>query len=186
VVVVEAHAPGGRARTDERSGYRFNQGLHAVARGGEAWRILRHLGVPHRGHRPPQRGARVVRDGKLAGVPVGQLGLLIPRLLTVSAASWAGRSAEEWVESLEGSRDLSGLARMLIRVTTYVTDLRGMPWEVALASGEVLPAAAVVVAAGSPAVARKLLPVDPGWPELGPRSPPPAWTSGCAGLTLRW
>ncbi|MBO0731693.1 MAG: NAD(P)-binding protein, partial [Acidimicrobiaceae bacterium] len=26
VVVVEAHAGGGRARTDERHGYRFNQG----------------------------------------------------------------------------------------------------------------------------------------------------------------
>jgi hypothetical protein len=34
--------------------------------------------------------------------------------------------------------------------------------------GRVLPAAAVVIAAGSPAVARKLMPVDPGWPELGP------------------
>jgi phytoene dehydrogenase-like protein len=41
VVVVEAHTPGGRARTDERSGYRFNQGPHALGRGGEAWRILR-------------------------------------------------------------------------------------------------------------------------------------------------
>ncbi len=66
VVVVEAHTAGGRARTDERGGYRFNQGPHALGRGGEAWRILRDLGVPHRGHRPPLRGARVVRDGKLA------------------------------------------------------------------------------------------------------------------------
>ena len=40
-------------------------------------------------------------------------------------------------------------------------------WEVALADGEVLPASAVVVAAGGPAEARGLLPVDPGWPELG-------------------
>ena len=100
VVVVEAHTAGGRARTDERSGYRFNQGPHALGRGGEAWRILNKLGVPHRGHRPPVRGARVVRDGKLAGVPIGQLGSLVLRLLTVSAASWAARSAEEWVESL--------------------------------------------------------------------------------------
>jgi phytoene dehydrogenase-like protein len=114
VVVVEAHTAGGRARTDELSGYRFNQGPHALGRGGEAWRILHDLGVPHRGHRPPLRGARVVRDGKLAGVPIGQLGSLVPRLLTVSAASWAGRSAEEWAESLGSSRDLPDLARMLI------------------------------------------------------------------------
>jgi phytoene dehydrogenase-like protein len=132
VVVVEADTAGGRARTDERGGYRFNQGPHALGRGGEAWRILRDLGVPRRGHRPPLRGARVARDGRLAGVPVGQLGLLVSRLLTVSAATWAGRSAEEWVESLAGSRDLPDLARMLLRVTTYVTDLEGMPADFAI------------------------------------------------------
>jgi phytoene dehydrogenase-like protein len=232
--VVEAHTAGGRARTDDLNGYRFNQGPHALGRGGEAWRILHYLGVPHPGHRPPLRGARVVRHGKLAGVPIGQLGSLVPRLLTVSAASWAGRSAEEWVESLGGS-DLPDLARMLIRVTTYVTDLERMPadfaisrikaarrgvsyldegfaslvegissvasaagatirthqaaaginavpggWEVEMAGGEVLPAAAVVIAAGSPAAARKLLPVDPGWPDLGPPV-----TAACLDLGLR-
>jgi phytoene dehydrogenase-like protein len=235
VVVLEAHAAGGRARTDELSGYRFNQGPHALGRGGAAWRILRDLGVPHRGHRPPLRGARVVRDGKLAGVPAGQLGSLVARLLTVPAGRWAGRSAEEWAGSLGGSRELPDLARMLIRVTTYVTDLKGMPadfaisrikdarrgvsyldegfgslveglssaasaagatmrtqqaasgisavpggWEVALAGGEMLPAAAVVIAAGSPAAARKLLPADPGWPELGPPV-----TAACLDLGLR-
>ncbi len=221
VVVVEADAVGGRARTDERSGYRLNQGPHALVRGGEAGRILRDLGVPHRGHGPPVRGARVVRDGKLLRLPAGPMGLLVARLLTASAARWAGRSAEEWVESLGGSRDLSDLARMLIRVTTYVTDLEAMPadfaisrlkgsrgvtyldggfgslvrglssvasaagasirehqpaagitavpggWEVTLAGGELLRAAAVVVASGGPGVARQLLPVDPGWPDLG-------------------
>jgi phytoene dehydrogenase-like protein len=235
VVVLEAATAGGRARTDELSGYRLNQGPHALGKGGEAWRILRDLGVPHRGHRPPLRGARVVRDGRLAGVPVGQLGSLVARLVTASAAKWAGRSAEEWVESLGGSRDLPDLARMLVRVTTYVTDLRDMPadfaisrlkgarrgvsyldegfgslaaglsaaasaagaairdhqaaagisavpdgWEVALAGGEVLPAAAVIIAAGGPAAARQLLPVDPGWPELGPPV-----TAACLDLGLR-
>jgi phytoene dehydrogenase-like protein len=235
VVVVEAHAAGGRARTDELSGYRFNQGPHALGKGGEAWRILGDLGVPHPGHRPPLRGSRVVRDGKLARVPVGQMGWLLPRLLAASAARWAGRSAEEWVESLGGRHDLSDLARMLIRVTTYVTDLGAMPadfaisrikgarrgvsyldegfaslvdglssaasaagatirehqaavgisavpggWEVALADGELLPAAAVVVAAGGPATARELLPIDPGWPEFGPPV-----TGACLDLGLR-
>jgi len=235
VVVLEANAAGGRARTDELSGYRFNQGPHALGKGGAAWRILHELGVPHPGHRPPLRGARVVRDGKLVGVPIGRLGSLVPKLLMVSAASWAGRSAEEWVESLEGSHDLPDLARMLIRVTTYVTDLGRMPadfaisrikaarrgvsyldegfgglvegissvasaagasirthqavaginavpggWEVEMAGGEVLPAAAVVIAAGSVAAARKLLPADPDWPEFGPPV-----TAACLDLGLR-
>ncbi len=132
VVVVEAEAVGGRARTDLRNGYRFNQGPHALVRGGEASRILRDLGVAYRGHGPPVRGARVVRDGKLARVPAGPMAGLVARLLTASAGRWAGRSAEEWVSSLGGSRDLSDLARMLIRVTTYVTDLGGMPADFAI------------------------------------------------------
>ena len=87
VVVVEAQTAGGRARTDERGGYRFNQGPHALCRGGEAWRVLRDLGVPHRGHRPPLRGARVVRDGQLARPPGGTIGSLVARLLTTSGAN---------------------------------------------------------------------------------------------------
>ena len=234
VVVVEADAVGGRARTDVHGGYRFNQGPHALVRGGEASRILRELGVSSVGHGPPVRGARLVRDGKLVRVPVGPMGSLVARLLTASAARWAGRSAEEWVESLGGGRDLSDLARMMIRVTTYVTDLAAMPadfaisrlkgsrgvtyldrgfgslveglasvasaagarirehqpaagitavqggWEVALAGGDVLRAAGVVVAAGGPGVARQLLPVDPGWPELGAPV-----TAACLDLGLR-
>ena len=234
VVVVEAHAAGGRARTDERGGYRLNQGPHALGKGGQARRILRDLGVPHPGHRPPVRGARLVRDGKLERVPGGAMALLAARLLTASAGSWAGRSAEEWVASLRVRRDVSDLARLVIRVTTYVTDLESLPagfaisrlkgfrgisyldggfgslvaglssaasaagatirtgqaaaaisaapggWEVALAGGELLPAAAVVIAAGGPAEARELLPVDPGWPELGPPV-----TAACLDLGLR-
>jgi phytoene dehydrogenase-like protein len=236
VVVVEAHAGGGRARTDERSGYRFNQGPHALYKDGEAWRILRDLGVPHRGHLPSLRGASGTRDGKLVRLLGAPMASLVARLLGTSPARWAGRSAEEWVDSLGGSRDVSDLARMLIRVTTYVADLERMPadlaisqmkqgffggvsyidggwaslvdglwssasaagatmrkhqtaaginavpgaWEVALADGEVLRAAAVVVAAGGPGAARKLLPVDPGWSDLGPPV-----TAACLDLGLR-
>jgi phytoene dehydrogenase-like protein len=236
VIVVEAHAGGGRARTDERSGYHFNQGPHALYRGGEGWRTLRELDVALRGHQPPWRGASGSRHGRRVRLVTVPTGALVARLLTASPARWAGRSAEEWVESLRGSRDLSDLARMFIRVSTYVADLEGLPadlalsqmklglsrgvsyldggwaglvgglssaattagatidahraaagiravpggWEVALADGEVRPAAAVVVAVGSPAAARRLLPVDPGWPELAPPV-----TAACLDLGLR-
>jgi phytoene dehydrogenase-like protein len=236
VVVVEAHAGGGRARTDERGGYRFNQGPHALYRGGEAWRILRELGVTHRGHMPPPGGARLARDGKRVPLYGASMGSLVGRLLTASPARWAGRSAAEWADSLGGSPIVSDLARTFIRVSTYVADLDNMPadlaisqlkmglvwgvsyldggwatlvagllsaasaagasvrtheaaigisavpggWEVAVGCGEVLPASAVVIAAGSPATARKLLPVDPGWPEFGPPV-----TAACLDLGLR-
>jgi phytoene dehydrogenase-like protein len=236
VVVVEAHAGGGRARTDERGGYLFNQGAHALYRGGEAWRILRELGVTHRGHMPPLRGARGVRQGKLVRLFGAPMTSLAARLLTTSPGRWEGHSAEAWVASLGAARDVSDLARTFIRVSTYAADLEAIPaelaisqlkmglfrgvsyldggwatlvhglwsaastagaeirahqpaaeiravrggWGVVLVSGEMLPASAVVVAAGGPASARKLLPVDPGWAELGPPV-----TAACLDLGLR-
>jgi phytoene dehydrogenase-like protein len=236
VVVVESHAGGGRARTDDRGGYRFNQGPHALYRGGEAWRIFNELGVPRHGHAPPLGGARGTRDGKLVRLFGAPMSSLVGKLLAASPARWAGRSAEEWADSLGEGRDVSDLARMFMRVSTYVADLEGAPadlaisqlkmalfrgvsyldggwaslveglssaasaagatirahqpatgigavpggWEVAVAGGEVLRASAVVIAAGGPAMARKLLPVDPGWPELGPPV-----TAACLDLGLR-
>jgi phytoene dehydrogenase-like protein len=52
-------------------------------------------------------------------------------------------------------------------------------WEVH-AAGEVIRAAAVVVAVGRPAAARRLLPFDPGWGDLGPEV-----TAACLDLGLR-
>ena len=74
VVVVEAHTAGGRARTDELGGYRFNQGPHALGRGGEAWRILRQPGgapprSPTATARRPRRARR--QAGRGANRPAG-------------------------------------------------------------------------------------------------------------------
>lgn len=235
VVVLNAHGRGGRARTDERAGFRFNQGPHALYKGGPASRTLRALGVDHRGHLPPLNGARGSRDGTLVRLLGAPMGSIVPRLIAASPGKWHAHSAEEWVDSLRASGAVSDLARMLIRVSSYVADLERMPadlaisqlrlglrgvsyldggwsvlvdglssaasaagavirshqaataisaapggWEVALAGGGTLPAVAVVVAVGGPAGARKLLPVDPGWPQLGPPV-----TAACLDLGLR-
>jgi phytoene dehydrogenase-like protein len=45
VLIVEGHVAGGRARTEERNGFRFNHGAHALYLGGHAERVLRDLGV---------------------------------------------------------------------------------------------------------------------------------------------
>jgi phytoene dehydrogenase-like protein len=236
VTVVEAHIGGGRARTDERDGYRFNQGPHALYRSGRGWRILRGLKVAHRGHQPPLRGARITHRGELVHLPGAAMGSLLAKLFSASPAKWTGRCAEEWVQSLGGAPEVAELARMVIRVVTYVADHEHMPadlaisqaklglrggvsyldggwstlvdglasaassagaairihesaigierctdgWEVTLAGGEVLSAGAVVVAAGGPDAARRLLPVEPAWPELGPPV-----TAACLDLGLQ-
>ena len=234
VVAVEAHAGGGRARTDVRGGYRFNQGAHALVRGGPAWRILGELGVAHHGHQPPARGTGAIRDGERLSLLNGRTVKALTKILAASPTKWAGRSAAEWAESLGGG-DLSDLARMFIRVSSYASDLEAMPadlaisqlkagargvsyldggwaslvsglssvasaagatirdhssvagvssapggWEVTLGNDEVIGAAAVIVAAGGPAMTRKLLPVDPGWSELGPPV-----TAACLDLGLQ-
>ncbi|MDE3202905.1 MAG: FAD-dependent oxidoreductase [Acidobacteriota bacterium] len=237
VVVIERHGGGGRARTDSRGGYRFNQGPHALYRGGPAWAILAEMGVPHRGHRPPLRGARGVRDGALVRLAGAPLARFTAQLAVASARRWSGRTAEEWVESLRGGPDVAGMA---VRVSTYVADLGALPadlaitqlklgllrgvsyldggwaslvdglasavsaaggtirrhqtvtginavpggWEVALSDGEDLRAAAVVVAAGSPAASRRLLGIDPGWDNIGPAVRAACLDLGVRGLRL--
>lgn len=236
VVLLEGHEAGGRARTDQRSGFSFNQGPHALYRGGPAWRTLRDLGLRLRGHRPPLRGMRGVRAGQV--VPVGgrQVAAVVAKLTGARPSAWAGRSTREWVDSLGFGREAVETAEMMVRVATYVADLDRLPadlalrqgrqglvhgvsyldggwgtlveglagaatragatlrrhtearsitggpadWHVVTAEGETLHATAVVVAAGGPAAARKLLPVDPHWGELGAPV-----TAACLDLGLR-
>jgi len=69
-----------------------------------------------------------------------------------------------------------------LRAHTAATELTGEPgaWRVRTLSGDEIAAAAVVVAAGTPAAARRLLPVDPGWGDLGAEV-----TAACLDLGVR-
>ena len=124
VVLVEAHRPGGRARTDSRGGYLFNQGPHALYRGGPAWRILRELGVPHHGHNPPFRGMLGVRDGKLVrllrGTPIASIA---SKLAAGRSAPRAGKSTTEWIDVLS----LRPSEAELLRVGARCGHLRSGP-----------------------------------------------------------
>jgi phytoene dehydrogenase-like protein len=244
VVILEAHAPGGRARTDIRDGFRFNQGPHALFRGGPGRRVLARLGIRAIGHSPPMKGSRaLIADHPhsflsrrtLGRRSKAQVGRAITRLALIDAAKWAGWSAQEWIDALELRPDAAMLMQTFVRVTTYAADLGRLPaalaisqmrtalkggvayldggWEQltsgllasATATGaqlhphapvqqisggpgawevhttaEVIRAAAVVVAAGRPAAAGRLLPVAPGWGEMGPEV-----TAACLDLGLR-
>ena len=59
---------GGDARSTSSEGFIFNQGPHALYRGGPAERILRELGVKLRGGVPPVKG-RMVLEGEMHIAP---------------------------------------------------------------------------------------------------------------------
>ncbi len=130
VVLVEARTePGGRARTEERNGYRFNQGAHALYRTGAAVPILRDLGVTYRGHLPSQRGTSWIRDGQVtsvvhAGAVGGTSGLrtALATLRGANADRARGRSLAEWLDEEVEDRRVRDLIEMLVRTASYSAD----------------------------------------------------------------
>ena len=75
-VVLEAHSPGGRARTTERDGCIFNQGAHALYMAGAGCRVLQSFGIRPTGSAPPVHRYRVLADGALHALPSGPATLL--------------------------------------------------------------------------------------------------------------
>jgi hypothetical protein len=138
---------GGRATTDDRDGFRFDQGPHALYRGGAAERILTELGVRPRGAAPDVRGV-LVRDGRLHRAPAGA-----PSLLATTALGWRGKlqlarvlqglarmrpadhaahTVEEWIDATVQDDRARELLAMLVRLTTYSNHPRTMSADVAI------------------------------------------------------
>ena len=98
VLIVDGHPAGGRARTDERNGFRFNQGAHALYLGGHAERVLRDLGVG--------RAARRARPRPTSGASPATWCLRCPsRPARRCGRRWSTRSARR---SWPGSCSRSG------------------------------------------------------------------------------
>jgi glycine/D-amino acid oxidase-like deaminating enzyme len=244
VIIVETHAPGGRARTDVREGFTFNQGPHALYRGGPGRQVLTRLGIRTAGHSPPLWTSRALVGGRphgwlsrhtLGPRSKAQVARVFARLPRPDTGELAGRSAQQWIDSLELGADAAMVIAALVRLTTYVADLDRLPAAVAISQAriglkggveyldggweqltlgllrsaitagaqvrlhapaqhlsggpggwevhteaEVIRAAAVVVAPGRPAAARRILPAEPRWGDMGP-----AVTAACLDLGLR-
>src|ERR1700683_2688688 len=76
VLLLEASpALGGRARTRNVSGYYFNQGAHALYRGGFLDNILHDLEVTVTGNTPDLAAGFFVSDNKLHRAPFSAAGL---------------------------------------------------------------------------------------------------------------
>lgn len=98
-LVLEAHRPGGRARTTEREGFTLNLGAHALYCGGAGGRVLADLGIVPKGSPPPLGRYHGSINGFLHELPTGPGSLLRTSLVGARSKVQLGRL-------------LSGLPRM--------------------------------------------------------------------------
>ncbi len=125
---------GGRSTTDERDGFRFDQGPHALYRGGAAERVLGELGVRPRGRTPSVDGVWV-RDGRAHRAPSGpvtllrtsavgwrarlELGRLLAILPRLRPAAHGHRTVADWIDGTVRDEGARQALAMLVRLTTY-------------------------------------------------------------------
>jgi phytoene dehydrogenase-like protein len=126
---------GGRGRTREERGFRFNMGPHALYLGGHAATVLGELGVAPKGGRVSGSGALGRWGGRLHALPAGSVSLLSTGLLGVAEKLEIARflkdlPARDWssldAASLDGvlERELRGprsraLVHALVRLSSY-------------------------------------------------------------------
>ncbi len=139
---------GGRATTDLRGGYRFNQGPHALYRSGEGIDVLRSIGIRPAGSMPPTSGAVMVRGGHTFAAPDGPGSLIRTRLLGLGAkavlarffarlpkldpASLADLTVEQWIDDVTDRDDVAAVLHAVVRLTTYVNAPTELSAEVAV------------------------------------------------------
>ena len=127
---------GGRSTTDERAGFRFNQGPHALYVGAEASAVLADLGIRPTGSVPATRGARMVRGGVSHLAPGGATSLVqtrllgagdkvaLARLLTrlgkIDPSGLAAFTVDEWVGQISDRPIVQEILHALVRLATYV------------------------------------------------------------------
>jgi phytoene dehydrogenase-like protein len=148
-LVLEAHRPGGRARTTQQEGCTLNLGAHALYRGGPGGRVLADLGVVPSGSPPPLARYRGSRDGELHQLPTGPTSLLrttllgtrskvrLARLLSglprMDPAALAGTSVRGWLGGLDLRPDAESVVLALLRLGTYCPDVDSFGADAALA-----------------------------------------------------
>jgi phytoene dehydrogenase-like protein len=137
VLLLEASPEfGGRARTRNVSGYHFNQGAHALYRGGFLDEVMHDLGVTLTGNVPDLAAGFFVSGDKLHQAPFSAAGLasttllsnaeksemasLFRRLLDPSTKTPAGISAEEALVALSRSSKVRSVLAAIIRLTSLV------------------------------------------------------------------
>jgi phytoene dehydrogenase-like protein len=172
VTVLEARAHlGGRARTTTTAdGFHFNQGAHALYRGGTAWEVLTGFGITPRGSSPDTSSACGIRaDGTLSAMPGTFASLLRTRMLSaggklelvqllVRPARMAttvrpGTSLQQWIDAASRRADVRAVLAVLGRIATYCGDADHLD-------------AAAAVAQMVQAFSQGVVYLDDGWQQL--------------------
>ena len=147
-VVLEGHAPGGRARGAEKDGYVLNMGAHALYLGSTGVPVLASLGITPQGAKPPLDRYRALREGEQFLLPTGPASLLKTKLLGARSKAqfsklllnvprldhrrFAGMSANDWIAGHDLRPDAAGVLAALVRIGTYAGDLDALSADVAV------------------------------------------------------
>jgi phytoene dehydrogenase-like protein len=147
----KASALGGRAATQNRDGFHFNRGIHAVYTGGPMSEVLADLGVTYRYGTP--EGAEVLDGSALRPLPTGPLGLLRSDLLSwqdklemarlfatlprINARKLARVTVEQWLDRMIRRPQVLRLFRSIARVFVYSDALDLVSAEVLVAKLQV-------------------------------------------------
>lgn len=188
VLVDRAGAVGGRAATQDRDGYLFNVGPHALYDGGPASRALAELGVSFSGRRPPVSGGLALHRGKLHALPGGFVSLLTTDLLSlggklefgralgslaaIDAPSLRGQTLRQWLDTSFRDEVAKGVVEALMRLTAY-------------ANNPSASCAAAAVAQLQHGLARGVLYLDGGWATLTKGLRAAAEAAGATVVTAR-
>jgi phytoene dehydrogenase-like protein len=134
-VLEQSEHLGGRAITQQDSGFFLNLGPHALYRGGPATRTFKEWRIPFEGHLPVQDKTHLVYDGKKYPLIASTAQLLTSPLLGVGEKLEAGnlfrllaagkapnQTMREWIDEHARSPKVRGLAAALTRLTTFVAD----------------------------------------------------------------
>lgn len=138
---------GGDARSTERDGFTFNQGPHALYRGGHAERVLATAGVTVSGGKPPVNG-RLVFDGRVEIAPAGLVSLLqtralggrekieianvLARLPRLDPAVLANVTVADWIAGVVDRPRSSQMLHAIVRLGTYSNQPGAMSADVAV------------------------------------------------------
>jgi len=139
---------GGNARSVNDDGFTFNQGPHALYRGGAGERVLTALGLGISGGQPPVKG-RLVFDGQTWIAPVGpptllrtkalkagaklQIAKTLSRLPRLRAADYAEVTVADWTADAVSDERAAEMIHALVRLATYANKPDLLSADVAIA-----------------------------------------------------